>query len=189
MMWLGAIEGLRWAECAGLTVGDLDMLGWRLRVTRQLDRGRKLAPLKTEAGRRHLALPSWLVDELAAALARRGLTGADHDALVFVSPEGLPLHYQNWLRRTWYTACTKAGLPGLRFHDLRSLSATALVAAGVDPKTAQVRLGHSSSRITLDLYARVTAAGDRRAADAVAAALRPDSTRRVHAEAGKPIGF
>ena len=44
-----------------------------------------------------------------------------------------------------------AGLDGLTFHDLRRANATGLVAAGVDVKTAQTRLGHSSSRLTLEL--------------------------------------
>jgi hypothetical protein len=60
----------------------------------------------------------------------------------------------------------------LRFHDLRSMAATALVAAGVDVKTAQTRLGHSSPSLTLGIYARATAAGDRAAAEAVGQYLR-----------------
>ena len=61
----------------------------------------------------------------------------------------------------------------LRF-DLRSMAATALVASGADIKTAQKRLGHSSSRMTLDIYARATGDADRAAADAVGRFLRPD---------------
>jgi site-specific recombinase XerD len=50
---------------------------------------------------------------------------------------------------------------GLGFHDLRRANATELVAAGVDVKTAQGLLGHSESRLTLDLYAQqVTALGE-----------------------------
>ncbi len=63
-------------------------------------------------------------------------------------------------------------MPGGRFHDLRSLAATAMIAAGVDVKTAQMRLGHSSSRMTLDLYARATSDADRAAADVVGAYFR-----------------
>ena len=44
---------------------------------------------------------------------------------------------------------------GLGFHDLRRASATGLVAAGVDLKTAQAVLGHTGARVTLDLYAQV----------------------------------
>jgi len=60
--------------------------------------------------------------------------------------------------------CKEAGLPTLTFHDLRRLAATALVAEGVDVKTAQTRLGLSSPQITLALYAQATGTGDRDAA-------------------------
>jgi integrase len=189
MMWVGAVLGLRFAECAGLTVGDLDLLSGSLHVRHQLNRDRQLGPPKSDAGRRALACPAWLIDDLAAVLARRGLTAADADALVFVSPDGAPLHYSNWRRRVWRPATVAAGMPALRFHDLRSTAATALVAAGTDVKTAQTRLGHSSSRVTLDLYARATVRADRTAADAVGEYLRPSRTtpdaRLTHAEPAK----
>jgi len=70
-------------------------------------------------------------------------------------------------------ACRAANLPGLRFHDLRSMAATALVAAGEDIKTAQTRLGHSSPSVTLGIYARATEQADRLAADAVGAFFAP----------------
>ncbi|MGH9124885.1 MAG: tyrosine-type recombinase/integrase [Acidimicrobiales bacterium] len=68
-------------------------------------------------------------------------------------------------------------MAGLRFHDLRSLAATALVAAGVELKTAQTRLGHSSPHVTLALYARATAKADRAAADSVGEHFRPRDRR------------
>jgi integrase len=170
MMWVGVVGGLRWSECAALTVQSLDLLTGTISVVRS----------KTEAGKRKLAIPEWLVDELAAHLAHRGLTAAEADELVFVAPQGGALRYPNWLERTWHPACRAAGLPRLKFHDLRSMAATALLAANVDVRTAQTRLGHASPTVTLGIYARATVEADRRAAEAVGAALRPDSARRVH---------
>ena len=46
-------------------------------------------------------------------------------------------------------------LPEIRLHDLRHSHATHLLAAGVHPKIAQERLGHSSVGITLDTYSHV----------------------------------
>jgi integrase len=120
---------------------------------------------------------------LAEHLAAQGLTGADAEALVFQSPGGGPLRYSNWLRRVWYPACVSSGLGefvevegserrqyvDLGFHDLRRANATALVAEGVDLKTAQARLGHSNPRLTLGLYAQATEAADRAAADRLGA--------------------
>jgi integrase len=160
MMWLGAVGGLRWAECAGLQVQDLDFDTGQVTVARQLTRGGNLEQPKTKAGARSFALPRWLVQDLAHVVG----TKAD-DGLVFTTEKGTPLSYANWRSRVWHPACEQAGLPGLRFHDLRSMAASALVASGTDMKTTQKRLGHASPQTTLRLYARATAAADRRAAD------------------------
>ena len=47
-------------------------------------------------------------------------------------------------------------VPRVRFHDLRHSHATQLLSAGVHPKIAQERLGHSTITTTLDLYSHVT---------------------------------
>lgn len=169
MAYLAAVLGLRWGECAGLRVGRLDFLRSTLAVAEQRTRGRaggmvKGSP-KSEAGRRTLSVPAVLMDMLGEHLARRGLTGADLEAFVFVGPRGKPLDYSGWLHRLWRPACRDAGLEGLRFHDLRHANATGMVAAGIDVKTAQARLGHSDPRMTLAIYAQVTNDGDRAAAD------------------------
>jgi integrase len=110
--------------------------------------------------------------------AADGLARSDVEALLFTSPNGSVLRYSNWARRCWYPAAVAAGVgriveddtgrtryEGLGFHDLRRANATGLVAEGVDVKTAQTMLGHSESRLTLDLYAQaVTAMGEAAAA-------------------------
>jgi integrase len=188
MMWLGAVLGLRWSEAAAITPGRLRFLEGRLTVDRQLTRSGGFAPPKSAASHRTMACPVWLLEELAALLARRGLSAADVDALVFVSDNGTPLDYPNWRQRTWMPACERAGLAGLRFHDLRSMAATALVSAGVDVKVAQTRLGHSSPHVTLALYARATTEADRRAAELVSEVFRPRDARAMEAEVEDPRG-
>lgn len=49
----------------------------------------------------------------------------------------------------------KAGLPDIRFHDLRHSAATLLLSEGVHPKVVQELLGHSTISITLDVYSHV----------------------------------
>jgi integrase len=193
LMWLGAVLGLRWGEVAGLRVRDLDLLATTVTVAVQLGRDGRLSAPKSAAGSRTLAAPAWLVDDLAAHLARRGLTAADSEELVFVSPTGSGLRYDNWRHRVWRPACQAAGLDALRFHDLRSMAATALVVAGVDVKTAQTRLGHSTPGLTLRVYARATEQGDRAAADAVGKffrkffrASRTDRARKLVAASAHP---
>ena len=173
MVYLGAILGLRWGECAGLRVGRIDLEERRLVVAEQLTRGKYgvhfFGEPKSHAGRRTLAMPEALVSILAELLAYRGLTQADSDALVFTTPGGQPLRYEHWRRRRWMSACEAAGVVGVTFHDLRRANATGLLAEGVDVRTAQARLGHSDPRMTLAIYAQATTEGDRRAADVLGA--------------------
>ena len=169
MVYLGAVLGLRWGECAGLRVGRIDFIRSTLTVAEQITRGShgepKNGPPKSSAGNRTLSMPSSLVAMLAAHLTRRGVTGANSDAFLLTMPAGGPLVYQNWRIRFWLPACKQIGLDGLGFHDLRRLNATGLVMAGVDVKTVQARLGHSDPRLTLAVYAQATTEADRAAAD------------------------
>ena len=186
-MWCGAVLGLRWSEVAGVTVSRLDILNRSLTIDRQLSRSGQLVPPKSGAGTRTLACPTWLTDTFAVVLAHRKLTAADSEAILFVNRDGGPLAYSNWRQRVWVPACEAAGLTGLRFHDLRSLAATALVAAGVDVKTAQTRLGHSSPQVTLGIYARATKEADRLAADAIGDVFNPAQwTRSDSGEVSNP---
>lgn len=89
-------------------------------------------PPKSAAGERTLAVPKLPMDMLAEHLARRGLTAADADAYVFVGPDGGPLDYSDWYHRDWKPACEAAGVPGLKFHNLRDANITGMVAEGVD---------------------------------------------------------
>ena len=187
MVWLGAVLGLRWGEAAALQVCDVDLLGRELHVRRTITRdehgaGRIGAP-KSEAGRRTLSLPQPLVDVLAAHLKLRGLTAADGDALVFAAPKGGLLNATNWRRQVWHPAAVAAGVgvlerrnkrvvyDGAVFHDLRRTSATELAVSGVDVKTAQTRLGHTSVRLTLELYAQAVPAAEVAAADLLGSRL------------------
>jgi integrase len=188
MAYVGAVLGLRWGEVAGLRVGRVDFLRSTVTVTEQITRGERgvhaFGPPKSRAGKRTLAMPEGLTAMLAEHLARRGLSGADADELVFVAHhDDGPLRYDPWRRRVWQQACDRSGLAGLTFHDLRRTNATALVADGVDLKTAQTRLGHSDARLTLGLYAQATTDGDRAAADTLGRRFfpAPQTTRAIDA--------
>jgi integrase len=186
-VYLGAVLGLRWGECAGLRVSRIDFLARTVAVAEQRTRGKggrmvEVAP-KSAAGRRTMSAPTPLMELLAGHLARRRLTAADPDAHVFVGPEGKPLHYAAFRQRVWGPACESIGLPGLGFHDLRRANATFLVQAGIDMKTAQVRLGHSDPRLTLGVYAQATTQADRAAADRLADLMKPRPGER---ESGMP---
>jgi integrase len=64
-----------------------------------------------------------------------------------------------------------AGLPEIRFRDLRHTHASLLLAAGVHPKVVQERLGHSQISLTLDTYSHVIPSLQTEAADQFEAIL------------------
>lgn len=172
MPYVGTVLGPRWGECAGLKVGRLDFLRCTMTIDWQRTRGSGgvmvEGPPKSAAGERTLAVPKLLMDMLAEHLARRGLTAADADAYVFTAPDGGPLDYSDWYHREWVPACKAAGLPGLKFHNLRDANITGMVAEGVDVKTAQTRAGHADVRVLLGIYAQATTEADRQAAERLA---------------------
>jgi integrase len=57
--------------------------------------------------------------------------------------------------RAFAKVLKKAGLPHIRFHDLRHTHATLLLKGGVHPKIVSERLGHANIGITLDTYSHV----------------------------------
>jgi integrase len=83
--------------------------------------------------------------------------GWDDHGLVFTNTVGKPLHPSNFLQRSFYPLLARAGLPRIRFHDLRHSAATLLLGLGIHPKIVSEMLGHSQIGITLDLYSHVTA--------------------------------
>ncbi len=159
--------GMRKGELLGLRWGDLDLDAATLMVRRQLrarpDGGLALAELKTAKSRRLIQLPATAVDALAAHRARLGAPPSRAD-LVFTDTRGGPLHESNLLRRWWHPLLERAGLPRMRFHDLRHTHATLLLTQGVNPKVVQERLGHSQISMTLDVYSHVVPSLQRDAA-------------------------
>jgi integrase len=79
---------------------------------------------------------------------------------VFASSAGTPLAVRNIVRRGLDLATAKAGLPRLRWHDLRHIAASALIESGASPSYVARVLGHSSPAITLSTYAHVFAAAE-----------------------------
>ena len=79
---------------------------------------------------------------------------------------------QNLMRRSLWPALQRAGLPHIRFHDLRHTAATLLLGQRVHPKVVAEMLGHSQISITLDLYSHVTPTMQAQAAATMDAILR-----------------
>ena len=81
-------------------------------------------------------------------------TAISGDDLVFGDVHGAPLS-PSTVSHAFGDICKKAGISGIRFHDLRHTHATLLMKQGTSPKVVQERLGHSSISVTLDIYSHV----------------------------------
>ena len=64
------------------------------------------------------------------------------------------------LSKGYNRVAAKAGISGIRFHDLRHTHASLLLAAGVPVNVVQARMGHSSISTTVDVYGHVLPAAD-----------------------------
>lgn len=162
---MAVYSGLRWGELAGLKVARLDWINRTVTVLEQLTDEGVLAPPKSEAGRRVVTLPQWLVPLLKEQVAGKAL-----DEFVFTSDQGAGLRASNFNRRVWrrgVTAALPADLHGLRFHDLRHTAVAIAIASGAarNPKALQVRMGHSTITMTLDRYGHLLPGQDADIAD------------------------
>jgi integrase len=128
---------------------------------------------KTSRGRRSIALDPRTVAQLrawrAAQLEERLAWGPAYrdSGLVFTREDGTPFHPE-WLSDAFAWRIKQAGLPPIRFHDLRHTHASLGLAAGVPIKVMSERLGHSTSSFTADAYQHVTPALEEQAATTVA---------------------
>ena len=89
---------------------------------------------------------------------------------VFPSPSGGPISPDS-VRHMLHRVLKRAGLPAVRFHDLRHTFATLALQNGVDIKTVSGMLGHFSAGFTLDTYAHVTTAAQKEAANTMGSVL------------------
>jgi integrase len=183
---------------AGPKVRRIPALGGHVQVDQQLvspSTGRPhLGPPKTRESERTVPLAQVTLDELAAHLAMWPATEVEIEdradpraprrrsaRLLFALDNGRPVARNVW-SAIWLPAARAAGLPprtGL--HMVRHWYASALIHHGASVKAVQARLGHSSAKVTLDVYSHLWPDDDDQTRDAIAAALggqdRADSER------------
>ena len=155
--------GLRQGEICGLMWSDFDEAHGTLSVRRTLhvQKGGRLVTgeTKTGTGKRTITLPP----STAGLLAQR--KKSSYSQWIFPNPlrpeqPASPNAAYNHLK----TLLKRAGLPSIRFHDLRHTFATHALASGVDAKTLSGILGHTQASFTLDTYTHVTGDMQRQAA-------------------------
>jgi integrase len=159
---LSLTVGLRMGEALGLRWSDIDLNAKTLRVNRQLQRIRDGGGLvfsePKNASRRTVDLPRRAVEALRSHRKRqieeqlRASAQWADNGLVFTTGIGTPLDAQNIVNRHFKPLLKRAGLPSIRWHDLRHTYATLLLARGTHPTYVQKSLGHASVQLTLDRY-------------------------------------
>lgn len=188
--------GLRLGEVLGLAWDDIDFAAGTLSVRRTLTslQGKpQVGEPKSARSRRTLPMPSVVVEQLTR---RRELQHAERllagnrwrpRALDFVTPSGVqqvdvdlvftsqvggPLD-DSMVRKRFNRLLIDAGLPRMRFHDLRHSCATFMLAQGVSPRVVMEIMGHSSIGLTMNTYAHVLPGALRDAVDRLDAMLGP----------------
>jgi integrase len=161
LVLLAVFGSLRWGELAALRRRHIDLHAGTLRievsVAELIDGSLVTGPPKSEAGRRVVTLPAFVLPEIATHLDQ--FTGPDSDSLVFTGPKNAPLRRSNFTR-TWRRATQSAGLAGFHIHDLRHTGNHFAAATGASLRELMGRMGHSTTRAAV-IYQHRTAERDR----------------------------
>jgi len=170
--YLAVSTGMRIGEILGLKWSDVDFDQGVISIRRILQRtseGLKLVDqTKTTKSRRLINISPSTVEVLKKhrikqkeEMIKYNYRNAD---LVFTTRSGKPVEPRTF-REYFATIVKKAGLPRIRFHDLRHTHATLLLQQGVHPKIVSERLGHTSISMTLDIYSHVIPSMQKEAAE------------------------
>jgi integrase len=194
LYFLAIVSGMRESELLGLKWSDLDWVQHSLRVERQLQRPNgnevEFVPPKTKYGKRSLALGENAIQVLRVHNERQqaervaaGETWMDY-GLIFTTSNGTPIHQRNLLR-DFKALLKRAGLPPIRFHDLRHTAASLMLNYDVPVIVASRRLGHARASITMDIYGHLIPSMQAEAAEVIDRLVTPievrmdESTRKV----------
>jgi integrase len=156
--------GMRRGEILALRWKNIDLDRGVARVVESLEQTKaalRFKAPKTEKARA-ITLPSFTVEELrrlkrqqAEELLALGVRQSG-ETLACSRHDGEPMPPRSLTHEFAKVSGRAKDVPCVRFHDLRHSHATQLLSAGVNPKVAQERLGHSTITTTLDLYSHVT---------------------------------
>lgn len=164
LLALAVVTAMRKGEILGLRWSDIDMVKQEIRISRTVNYytgyGFVETDGKTKSSVRVIKLPSFLFGMLkkhhALQLEDKLMVGdawVDRD-LVFPRKDG-DFMRRNTLDYHVDRLLEKAGLPSVRFHDLRHSAATILLAMGVPANVVQELLGHADIKMTLGTYGHV----------------------------------
>lgn len=153
--------GMRQSEILGLRMTDIDLPNNRLCISHILDFKKELRPgTKTASGTRSITISPIVVQEIKKRIElielERQATGENYidKGLLVCTKSGKPLP-KHHCHELWNRLLVKTGTRKIRFHDLRHTCASLLLSLNFHPKIVQDRLGHTSFKITMDLYSHL----------------------------------
>lgn len=162
---LALTTGAREGELLALKWDDFDLALGRMQIrrtiTRLVNKGFTVSEPKTAKSRRAVHLTALAIQALKRHRLRQNEARLaagdawDQQGWVFCNSVGRPIDAGNMIRRSFRPLLQKAGLPIIRFHDLRHSAASLLLSLDVHPKIVQELLGHSQISLTLDTYSHV----------------------------------
>ncbi len=184
LVLLAVFASLRWGELAALRRGHIDLASGTLRVALSVvelvDGSLVTGPPKSEAGKRLVTLPPFLLPEIETHLDQ--FTAPDNDSLVFVGPKNGPLRRSNF-SGIWRSATESAGLTSFHFHDLRHTGNHIAAATGASLRELMGRMGHSTTRAAL-IYQHRTTERDRLIASVISQLVETELDRTDSSSSG-----
>lgn len=148
---LAIFSGARQGEILGLKWSDIDWNNSQIHIQRTYN-NQAWYNVKTVSSNRRIDLGPSMITELKRWKIACQPNKFD---LVFPNHAGNPINHNNLINRYFNPALKAAGLPKIRFHDLRHTYASLLIEQGENIKYIQSQLGHSSPTVTLNVYAHL----------------------------------
>jgi integrase len=159
--------GVRMGELLALQWGDIDFDDRFIEIRRNLVLGKIGTPKSGHLRRIDLST------QLGAALKdlKRSRTeacfqaGVEMPKWVFVNDRGQPLEQSNFRKRNFHRVLDAAGMPHMRWHDLRHTFASLLLRQGESLTYVKDQLGHASIQMTVDVYGHLVPGDNLQAVD------------------------
>ena len=158
MVFLDAFTGLRRNGILALEYPDIDWTNKEIVINKAISKTKttggvrkwewRIGPPKSRKSNRRVAA----ADAVLELLLRLRSEAKDPSGLIFLGPAGRRMDPDYFDEFIFGRIAAKAGLPGVRFHDLRHFFASMLIAQGESAKYVCYQMGHSSIQVTFDTY-------------------------------------
>lgn len=172
-------------ELLGLQWKDINWDRKIVHIQRQLNRVPggvlRFSQLKTKSSIRTISLGNTTIAVLKEHQMQQFREFCDMGArwqefdLVFPTTIGTPTNHSNLLRRSYRPLLKDAGLPEIRFHNLRHTAASLMLNHGIPVLIVSKRLGHAQPSITLDVYGHIMPSMQEEVANIMDTIITPDA--------------